>query len=790
MLHETELKYEQLKLVIENMPDFNSTEDVEPFDKVIGQKRATASIELGLNMESKEYNIFISGKTGTGKTGYVVRKIEEFAKDKESAEDWCYVYNFDNPNNPMAISLKCGVGVEFIEAMAAFIKFVIKEVPIFFNSESYDNEKNSIVDKYEKQLLNLTRELSSRAKKSGFNVKQASTGEFVFIPLKDEKEMTTEDYDAMEEAEKEELENSVNTLRSTSSDIAKQSRVLNKKMDEELKQLDDKIAKSIIESRLEELLSKYGTHEKVIKYIIAVENDIIQNISHFFEDDDKEGNKDAERLFLRRYEVNVIVSNEPNKGAPVIFADSAQPGQLFGAIEYENKLGNLVTDFTLIKPGYLHKANGGYLIIKAQQLLSYSQAWDTLKRCINLQVLAIENHKYNIEVLPISTLNPQEIPLEVKIILIGSNRIYSLLLEYDLDFEKFFKIKAEFDGEIEGDEENIIGLIGFFSNYVRKNNLPHISRSGIEELLQYSSRLIEDRSKFTSATSRLLKVVDIASYFAKVNNSELIRREHVKKALEEDEEMHSLIRKKVLDMYSSQKYIVKLNGYETGQINGLSVADYGDCIIGQQHKITVSTFAGREGIINIEREADMSGSIHSKGIMILSGYVGQLIGQQVPISFNASIVFEQLYSGIEGDSASAAELLALLSSLSDIPLNQSLAITGSVNQRGEIQPIGGVNDKIEGYFDICSQFTLNGSHGVVIPKANINDLILKDKIINAAQSGLFHIYAVSDIGQCLQIFCPESFTCALKKDIVEAVKIKIVGKLKKYNEILKGSTVS
>lgn len=782
-----EIRAEELKLDIKGIPQINSTEDIEPYDKVIGQRRAAESIDLGLNMESKEYNIFISGKTGTGKTGYIVRKIEEFAKNKASAEDWCYVYNFDNPNNPAAISLNCGTAASFKEDMSAFIKFVSKEVPVYFNSENYDNEKNSIVDRYEKQLLTLTRELGSRAKKSGFSVKQASTGEFVFIPLKEDKEMTTEDFEMMEENEKEVLESSVAALRNASSDIAKQSRALSKKMEEELKHLDDKVAESIISARIEELMFRYGINEKVIKYIAALKNDIIENISYFFEEDDKEKNREAEKLFLRRYEVNVIVSNEIEKGAPVIFADSAQPGQLFGNIEYENKLGNLVTDFTLIKPGYLHRANGGFLIIKAQQLMPYLQSWETLKRCINLQMLSIENSKYNIDVLPISTLNPQEIPLKVKIILIGSNRTYSLLLQYDMDFEKFFKIKAEFDSEIEGDEENIKRLIGFFSNYVRKNNLPHINRGGIEKLLQYSSRLIENKGKFTASIGKLLKIVDLASYFAKVEGSDLIRQEHVKKALDENEAMHGLIRKKVLDMYSSKKYIINLSGYEIGQINGLSVVDYGDCTIGQQHKITVSTYAGRGGIVNIEREAEMSGSIHSKGIMILSGYVGQMVGQQIPISFNASIVFEQLYSGIEGDSASAAELMALLSSLSDVPLKQSLAITGSVNQRGEIQPIGGVNDKIEGYFDICSLFGLDGSHGVVIPATNVDELILNDKVVSAVEKGLFHIYTVSNIEQCLQIFCPESFISSLQGEALEGIKVKIIDKLKKYNDILRDS---
>ena len=782
-----EIKASDLKLDIKNIPEFKSTEEIEPYDRVIGQKRAVESIDLGLNMDSKEYNIYISGKTGTGKTGYIVRKIEEYANAMERAEDWCYVYNFDNPNNPIAISLESGTAMKFREAMAAFIKFVEKEVPVYFNSKNYDDERNSIIDKYEKELMSLTKELNGNAKKCGFNVKQASTGEFVFIPLKDDKEMTTEEYEELEEEEKDILEEAVTILRNVSIDIIKQTKAINKKMDEELKQLDDRIAENIIAARIEEILKEYGINEKALKFITALKKDIIQNVSHFIEDEDKPKNPEAEKLFFRRYEVNVIVSNEETKGAPVVFADSAQPGQLFGNIEYENKLGNLVTDFTLIKSGYLHKANGGFLIIKAHQLLSQGQSWETLKRCINLQTVAIENSKYNVDVLPISTLNPQEIPLKVKIILLGSNLIYSLLLQYDLDFEKLFKIKAEFDSEIEGEEENLGNLVGFFSNYVRNNKLPHISRDGVKKLLQYSSRLIENRKRFSSSMSKVLKIVDLASYFARVEKSVLIEESHISKALNENEQMHGLIRKKVLDMYSSKKYVVELKGVSLGQINGLSVAHYGDCVIGQQHKITVSTYAGRQGIINIEREAEMSGSIHNKAVMILSGFIGQLIGQNIPISFNASIVFEQLYSGIEGDSASAAELIALLSSLSEIPIKQSLAITGSINQRGEIQPIGGVNDKIEGYFDICSLFGLDGSHGVIIPVTNMDELILKDRVIEAVEKKLFHIYAVKNLSECLQILLAEDFTSKWGKNILEGVKEKIMTKLRTYNEVLRSS---
>ncbi|MDP4144756.1 MAG: ATP-binding protein [Bacillota bacterium] len=778
-----ELTKKHLELKFEKVPSFDTTAEVNCYDGVIGQKRAVQSIELGLNMDSKEYNIFISGKTGIGKTGYIVRKIEEYAKEMSTPEDWCYVFNFEKPNNPMAISLNAGMANKFKEDMSKFIKQIAKEVPVYFNTEDYENEKNNIINEHEALLLNLSRGLSLEAKKRGFGVKKTPSGEFMFIAEKDDEDLTEDERNLMD--------SSMNELRVISADMFKRSRQIEKKLEIELKMLDDKIADNIISSKIEDLINVYNYSSKAVEYLNAVKKDIIQNIAYFFQDeDDAEKSKDIKKAFFRRYEVNVLVDNKESAGAPVIFADSTLQGQMFGNIEYENIMGNLVTDFTLIKPGYLHKANGGYIIIKAEQLLNQPYTWDILKKCINLENISINNTKFKADAVPISTLNPEEIPLKIKVILIGSSIIYSLLLQRDLEFQKIFKIKAEFDNEIEEDESTISNLIGSVSCYINKNKLRHIDREGIKRLLYLSSRLAENRNYLSSSMGNLFKIIDIANFYAKKDNSEIIQAKHITTALKEEESMHGLIRKKVLDMYRRKRYIVELKGDKVGQINGLSVIDYGDCIIGQQQRITVSTFAGRNGIINIEREADMSGSIHSKGVMILSGFVGELVGRSIPISFNANIVFEQLYSGIEGDSASAAELLALLSSLSGIPIKQSMAITGSVNQKGEIQPIGGVNDKIEGFFDICSLYGLDGTHGVVIPDTNINDLVLKEEVLDAVEKGQFHICTAKNISDCIEILFKDDYIGDNqdgKKDMLKYVKDKMLKTLEQYNNILKES---
>lgn len=783
-----ELKAKDLVLNFPQLPAFKTTEDIEPYKSIIGQRRAEKSIELGLKMNKKGYNIFISGHSGTGKTGYIVRKIEEYAKNLPAPEDWCYVYNFEDSNTPLAIPLKTGTANKFKEEMADFIKYLFKEVPIFFNSQNYEKEKNKLIDKYENEIMKLSEYLEEEASKKNFSIKESPTGEFAFIPMIDDKEMDTEDYSKLTQEKKDQVNSTVGELRLLSTEVLKNTRKLSKRMEEELKALDNKIAETIIKQWIAALLENFGFNDKTRRYIDQLKKDIVENIGAFLESEEKEKkDKELEKLFFRRYEVNVLVCNNADKGAPVVFADSAEYGSLLGKVEYENKLGNLITDFSLIKPGCLHQANGGYLIIKAQELLSSPKSWAALKKCLNLEIINIENFKHDIDMLPIITLSPESIPLKVKVILLGSNLLYSLLLERDLEFEKLFKIKAEFDSEIENEENNVFNLVGFLSNYVVQDNLRHITKAGVSELLRYSSRLAESRNYFSASMSKLLQIVDLADYYAEESGLKLIDKEHIKSAMLETEEMHGLIREKILNMYETKKYLVELKGSKVGQINGLSVSNYGDCVVGQQHRITVNTYAGKKGVINIERETEMSGSIHNKGIMILSGFIGELIGQETRIAFNASIGFEQLYSGIEGDSASAAELLALLSSLSDIPLKQSLAITGSVNQKGEIQPIGGVNEKIEGYFDICSIFGLDGSHGVIIPITNVDDLILNDRIIDAVDSGLFHIYAVANIEQCLEILCDHKFTSRAPSKLIREIKDRIIQKLTRYNQILKES---
>ena len=717
MINYIQLKRKDIQLSFDILPMFSTTMEILPYENIIGQKQATKSINIGLAMEKKGYNIFVSGESGTGKTSYIIKKVEEYAKSLQDPSDWCYVYNFEEEIKPLAIPLLTETATEFKEEVEKFISSIFKEAPTLFNDESYEQRKSNIIEKYEKLSIHFSNELYNTAETLHFRVETTPEENFVFIPLIDGKDMDTQIYNKFSEAEKGIINGGLNKLRLLSFEVLNKMQVSNKEMDKELKDLDDAITASLIDNRISIIKKKYGSNDKVNCFLKLLRQDIMKNIYMFLdymdEDEDKQNNKAKDRSFFKRYEVNVLVSNKEGKGAPVIFEDSPEHNNIFGKIEYKNDIGSIVTDFTMIRPGSLHLANGGFLIMDAEQFFFNPISWKVLKRCLKSDSIILENVKSDLELYPIINLSPEDIPLQVKIILIGTNMSYSILNGNDDDFNELFKIKAEFDHQIENEKENLQKILGFLTHYITENSLLHITRNGIIEILRYSARLAENRDYLTASMNKLLEIIDLASVLARKQGANLIDESHILGSIEEFQNMHNLYKKKILEMYKNRLYMVDLKGTRIGQINGLSVIDTGDCAVGQQHKITVATYAGKKGIINIEREANMSGSIHSKGILILSGFVGELLGQTIPLSFNASIVFEQLYSVIEGDSASGAELIALLSSLSDFPIKQSLAITGSINQKGEIQPIGGVNEKIEGFFDICNLYGLDGTHGVI-----------------------------------------------------------------------------
>lgn len=778
MAKKYEINNKELCFNLDFIPMFDTTLEISQFKDMIGQERAIEAIDIGLEINENNYNIFVCGDDGTGKKNYVLRKTREFAKKMSTPLDWCYVYNFKDGNKPLAISLNPGSAEEFKGEIDELIDELFEEVPQCFSDREFEKERNQIIDKYQKKILDIVDELYEKGKNFGFNVKGTNEG-FAFIPLKDGEEISEKQYSELSEEEKEEINNSVSTLKLSALDIIRESKLIKKNMNEALKELDDRTSTSIIDEKIKRLQRKYGYNNKIVDYLESLKDDIVENIDVFIENDDTDNTIDED--FYKRYYVNIMVCNKELNGAPVVFEGNPEYHNLIGIVEHENKQGNLVTDFTMIQPGSFHKANGGILVIEALQLLKSFNGWDALKKSIKNNKVNIENLRNQFDLIPIVGLQPEEIPLNVKVILIGTPYIYYLLYNLDDEFKEIFKIKADFEDELKNTSSTVMKLLGYISNFCYENKISPITRDGVVEIIKYAARLSGSKKYFTSSLSKIVDAIIQSSYRTKKdNNKDYIDKQHIKAAIKNIERRHGLYRDKILDMYRDGKYIVNLKNCRIGEINGLSVINYGDFSFGRQERISVATYAGTNGVINIERETKMSGNIHSKGIMILSGYIGETYGQNYPVSFNAQICFEQLYGEIDGDSASAAELIALMSSLGDIPIKQSIALTGSVNQKGEIQPVGGINEKIEGFFDICGIYGLDGSHGVIIPYLNLDELVLKDEVIEAVGNGLFHIYAVKSIDECFEILCQDGFREDERRKGQDYIRESINRKLDKY----------
>ncbi|WP_203635711.1 Lon protease family protein [Thermobrachium celere] len=550
-------------------------------------------------------------------------------------------------------------------------------------------------------------------------------------------------------------------------------------MNQKIKDIENSLCTLYIEGKMSNLIEKYSYSDKIKQYLNNLKLDIIENIDVFVEFENLD--KEFVENFINRYEVNVMVNNSI-EGAPVVIEETPEYQKLIGLVEYENKSGNLVTDFTMIQPGSLHLANGGYLVLDARKLLESYFGYEALKRCLLLNKIIIENLKNQLDIIPIVNLKPEPIPIKTKVILIGTPEIYYILYNYDEEFRKLFKIKADFDYEFEDNNENMITFVKLIKYIVQEKNLKDITFDGIQEISAYAKRKAESKKYLTTNISSIIEILEQANQIAKDNKNRYIDKNDIKLAIENKNKRNSLIKDKILSLYRQNKYIVDVTGFKIGQINALSVVDYGDFEFGRVNKVTVNTFCGNGNIINIDREVGLSGNIFNKAILILTGYIGEKFAQTGNLSFNASICFEQMYGEIDGDSATLAETVALLSSLAEVPINQGIAITGSVNQKGEVQAVGGVNTKIKGYFDICKIFGLDGSQGVIIPESNVDDLVLDDEIITAVKEGNFNIYTVNSVEDCFDILLPASIKKGRKTNNFDYVEEKILKRLNKFKD--------
>ncbi|MBP3800740.1 MAG: AAA family ATPase [Clostridia bacterium] len=790
MKNKNELSYKDLKITCNpDLFNFESTQELEPIRTGIGQDRGISALEFGIQIDVKGYNLYLEGPGGVGKTMYTKNYLNQISTKKKTPSDWCYIYNFENPNEPISVSLPAGQGKEFKESMDDFIKEIKKDIKKTFNADDFEKEKALIKKEFEEQRSLLMDELNQNASQYNFQVKSAQNGIYM-MPIVDGKTIEEEEFDKLDEAIKQEYEEKSLIVQEQIMNVIGKIKEIERASDKRISEWQSNIALMTVNVHINYLKSKYKRNKKINKFLNDVKQDVLKNIPVFLEEDTKANEQTQPQIQKNQdpclnYRVNLFIDNSNCTGAPVIMDSNYSYHNIFGKLEYENYYGALKTDHTMLKPGLLHYANGGYIIFQAKDLLSNPACYEALKKALRVKELSIENVQDHRSAMVMVSLKPEPIPLDLKVILIGNSEIYHTLLAMDSDFKKLFKIKVEFEDDAPINEENALKLARFVHGFCEQEGLPHLDKTAMARIIEYSSKLAGSHSKLSTRFNDLSQIIGEAATWAKIAKSKVVSGEHVDKALAKRIERVKKYDTKYTEMIQNNSLLINTSGFEVGQINGLTVMTIGDYTFGKPAKITVNTYTGKSGIVNIEREVELSGSSHSKGVLILTGYLGEMFAQDIPLCLTASICFEQLYNGVDGDSASSTELYALLSSLSGIPINQSIAVTGSVNQKGQIQPIGGVNEKIEGFFQICKLRGLTGEHGVMIPIQNVNNLQLSDEVVQAVKNKKFHIYSISTIEEGIEIL---TGVPAGKKDKdgkfpAGTVNYKVYEKLKKYAKI-------
>ncbi|EAX48982.1 ATP-dependent protease [Thermosinus carboxydivorans Nor1] len=753
-----ELPVEKLRFHCdESMFNFETTETVPPLDVMIGQERAVKAVEFGLFTKNPGYNIFISGLAGTGKITYAKAAVRKVANDEPVPDDWCYVNNFENPSQPIALALPAGLGRGFCQDMQELVDNLKSGISKMFSSDDYEQAKTAIVKKFQARSAEIMEAFANKAKQHGILPQWTTTG-FAGVPITDDgRPITPEEYQQLDKNRREEIEKQLMAVHEKAMEAMRLVQQVEREAREELKDLDAKAGLFAAGHLIDELKEKYKAYAKVVRYLEAVKQDVVKNINDF-KPTAAEDENNPFLLFKRnlhdakeKYRVNLLVDNRDIDGAPVVVETNPTYYNLVGRVEYETRMGVVSTDFTMIKSGALHRANGGYLILNVRDVLANIGAWEALKRVLKTKKIVIENLGEQYGAIAMASLKPQPIPVNVKVILIGNPILYHLLYAYDEDFRKLFKVYADFDVEMDNTPVNIQKLAGFIASTVRRENLKDFDRTAVARVVEYSTRLAGSQNKLTTRFSEIVELLCEADTWATQDNSPIVTARHIERAIEEKRRRFNKYEEKLQEMFAEGKLLIDTDGEKVGQVNGLAVLAIGEYMFGKPSRITANTYLGKSGVVNIERETKMSGTSHSKGVMILSGYLGQKYAQRQPLTLTASLTFEQLYDGVDGDSASSTELYAILSSLSGLPIKQYIAVTGSVNQKGEIQPIGGATQKIEGFFAVCKIKGLTGQQGVMIPYQNINNLTLSDEVVAAVREGKFHIYPVRTIDEGIEI---------------------------------------
>ncbi len=735
---------------------FRTTAEVEPLRGTIGQPRALDALEFGAETQSAGYNLFVSGAPGSGRLSTVREHLERLAAARPAPHAWVYVHDFERPDSPRAIRLPAGLGRRFAADMDEFVEHARRRIAQAFEDEHYGQRRQEILNEIGRRRESLLEELQRFAAARGFMV-ELTPGGIVAIPIVGGRPLPAEAVRRMSEAERTELERRGGEVQGEVQSVLRRLNQIEREAGEQIRQLDREVALFALDPLFHDLRERYVGQPEVLAHLEEVREDIPDHLADFRREPAPAqplpmGPPELQaQQHLARYRVNVLVDQGDRPGAPLVLELNPTYYNLLGRVEYRPSFGMLVTDFLQIKAGSLHRANGGFLIVEALDVLRNPFAWDVLKRALIARQIRIENLSEQFSPVPTASLTPEPIPLDVKVVLIGSPLLYRLLYELDEQFRELFKVKVDFAPDMDWNEEHVQGYAAFISRCVRSSGLRHFDRSAVARVVEYGSRLREHQGKLSARLLDISDIVSEASFWAGRAGHEVVQAEDVDRAVAKKEYRSNLLEERVREMITEGTVLIDTEGARVGQVNGLTVIDLGDHRFGMPARVTARVSLGRGSVVSVEREIELSGPIHSKGFLIVSGYLAQQYAQEHPLAVHATLTFEQSYDEVEGDSASSTELYTLLSALSGLPLDQGIAVTGSVNQHGEIQAVGGVTEKIEGFYRVCQARGLNGRQGVIIPAANVPHLALDEKTLAAIEAGRFHVWAVRTVDEGIEL---------------------------------------
>ncbi len=771
---------------------FKTTQELEVLEQPIGQELALEAVDFAANIQQDGYNLYAMGPSGSGKHSTIMSFLEKKAKEEEPPKDWCYVNNFKDSRKPIAIDLPSGHALKFKDDIYDLIELLKVILPAAFESNEFHNEQESINHKYLAKQNEIFQFLEAEAKKHDVSMNSTTKSRITFVPIVDGKILSADEFKAIDGEKKEEINRKLSEFELIVKEGLRQVSALNKSQQKEFKALDQKTTKEAVQSLIDDVCRKYPDSDKIISYLNDMQADIIRHVYDFLrKTDDLQGLPPFMQEFyapsFARYNVNVFITNGTERTAPVVFEDNPIHQNLIGKIEHISQIGTLVTDFSMIKPGALHKANGGYLILDARKLLMQPFAYEELKRVLRAKEIRIETIAQQYSLISTTTLEPEPIPLDVKVVLIGERIFYYLLHQYDPDFQELFKVNADFEDEIPRNDENHQLYAQMIGTLAKRHELLPLTPDAVSKVIEQSSREVSHALKFTTHLRTLSDLLKEADYWSKKNNHSAIDKSDIDLALGARTQRRDRVQRKFYEMIDEGTIMINVVGEAVGQINALSFISLGGYDFGLASRITARTRIGKGEIIDIQRKVELGGPIHSKGVMILSAYLGSTYAADLPLSLSASLVFEQSYGMVEGDSASSTELYALLSSLSGLPIKQNIAVTGSVNQFGDIQAIGGVNEKIEGFFDICMRKDPEGFYGVIIPESNVKHLMLKSEVLEAVEKERFAIYAVETINEGISILTGVEAGEADKNGNFPSTSVngKVVARIKELSETVK-----